>query len=46
MQRRDRRNRDGSVENELDERVVDIARVSKVVKGGRKFHFRVVAVVG
>jgi len=33
-------------QNELDERIVDIARVSKVVKGGRTFHFRVVAVVG
>jgi small subunit ribosomal protein S5 len=33
-------------QEELDERVVDIARVSKVVKGGRTFHFRVVAVVG
>lgn len=32
--------------SELDERVVDITRVSKVVKGGRTFHFRVVAVVG
>ncbi len=31
---------------ELDERVVDITRVVKVVKGGRTFHFRVVAVVG
>ena len=33
-------------QQELDERIVDIARVSKVVKGGRTFHFRVVAVVG
>lgn len=31
---------------ELDERIVDITRVAKVVKGGRHFNFRVVAVVG
>ena len=33
-------------EKEYDERVVDIARVAKVVKGGRKFHFRVTIVAG
>ena len=33
-------------EKEFDERVVDITRVAKVVKGGRKFHFRVTIVAG
>ncbi|MBN1582600.1 MAG: 30S ribosomal protein S5 [Anaerolineae bacterium] len=32
--------------DEFDERIVDIARVAKVIKGGRRFGFRVVIVVG
>lgn len=31
---------------EMDERVVEIKRVAKVIKGGRRFAFRVTAVVG
>ncbi|HQE91760.1 MAG TPA: 30S ribosomal protein S5 [Anaerolineae bacterium] len=44
--RQDRRPVVKDEQEELDERVVDITRVAKVVKGGRTFHFRVVAVVG
>jgi small subunit ribosomal protein S5 len=44
-QNRRRRGRERN-EPELDERIVDIDRTAKVLKGGRRFAFRVVVVVG
>jgi len=48
-ERRGRREREREPQDDreqLDERVVQIARTSKVLKGGRRFAFRAVVVVG
>ena len=46
FERRGRRGQGGGVDREFDQKVVEVKRVSRTVKGGKRMRFRALVVIG